>query len=308
MSYITIRRNAVKKIREILADAKAIAGSHYCEMEGTTYFTKTAEEILADLPNIQKVYGRLDDAGKLVEVTFSFWRGASVSAWLDVDFAHAHLYLSSFARTFPTDPRAVAYREEEAAKAAAAEKARRDAEAAEQARLEALPEPAEYTVGSRLVARFASLNKRCTAEEYRAECVKPEGREGRNESTNWSDDLCVVEKVLELAPAEFAHLCGNLLEDRSDLGNGGTGSDAEIDLAGREFWQLSEAERAEYVAKSWRSVTVVLCAGCRPLVIDAQGYKYARYVGLWPRPVPAPAAAEPVMAQVIPFPASGALH
>lgn len=302
MSYVTIRRNATKKIEALLSQAVAIKGSYYDDMDGTVYYSKTPAEILADLPEYDRIYARTDEAGKVLDVHFSRYRGNGITAWLDVEHARRTLYPSAFAELFPNDPQSVEYFAKQKAEADA--KAKREASEQERARLEAAPEPLTYNVGDKFIARFASLNKQCTAEGYLAECVKPErDEEGRSKCPNWRDELCKVEKVLHLTKAEFSHLCNNLMESRDDLGDGGTGSDTEIDLAGRELWQLSDAERADYIEKSWHAVTVVLCDGCRPLVIDAQGYQYARYVGLYPRPV-----ARELPANVIVFLGNGTAH
>ena len=39
MSYETIRRNATKKIADLLGRALVISGYYYDDMEGTVYFT-----------------------------------------------------------------------------------------------------------------------------------------------------------------------------------------------------------------------------------------------------------------------------
>lgn len=169
--------------------------------------------------------------------------------------------------------------------------------------LEARPEPAAYAVGDRFVARFPSLNKRCSVDEYREQLARPEYDRG-DRCAHWSDDLCVVEKVLHLSRGEFSHLCNNLLEDRTDLSQGGSGSDADVHPENGEFWRLTDAQRDAWIAKSWRAVTVVTCDGCRPLVIDPQGYRYARYVGFYPTPVEAPKP----LAKVIPFRTPATVH
>lgn len=303
MNYVTIRRNATKKIEALLSQAVAIEGSYYDDMDGTVYYSKTPAEILADLQEYTRIYARTDEAGKVLDVHFSRYSGNGITAWLDVEHARRTLYPSAFAKLFPTDPQSVEYFAQQKAEADAKAKAKRDACEQEQRRLEAEPEPLTYAVGDKFIARFASLNKRGTAEEYRAECVKPE-REDKRTCANWYDQLCQVQRVLRLNAGEFAHLCNNLMEPRDDLGEGGTNSDAPIEWAERtELWQLSELERQLWIDASYHLVTVVLCDGCRPLVIDAQGYSYARYVGLYPRPV-----ARELPANVVVFPGNRTAH
>ena len=300
MSYETIRRNATKKIADLLGRALVISGYYYDEIEGTVYFTKSAADVMAGASEFTRVYARLNDAGEMIALEISSRGGRHLTAWMDKEAARTALVPSGFARLFPEDPQSIAWVAEQAAKKAAAEAAEKTAAERRLADLEARPEPAAYAVGDRFVARFPSLNKLCTADEYRSQLARPEYDRG-DRCANWSDDLCVVEKVLHLSRGEFSHLCNNLLEDRTDLGQGGTGSDVP---APANLWSMSDSEREAWVAKSWRAVTVVLCDGCRPLVIDPQGYRYARYVGFYPTPVKAPKP----LAQVIPFRTPATVH
>ena len=292
MSYETIRRNATKKIADLLGRALVISGYYYDEIEGTVYFTKSVADVMAGASEFTRVYARLNDAGEMIALEISSRGGRHLTAWMDKEAARTALVPSGFARLFPEDPQSIAWVAEQAAKKAAAERRLAD--------LEARPEPAAYAVGDRFVARFPSLNKLCTADEYRKQLARPEYDRG-DRCANWSDDLCVVEKVLHLSRGEFSHLCNNLLEDRADLGNGGTGSDVP---APANLWSMSDAQRDAWIAKSWRAVTVVTCDGCRPLVIDPQGYRYARYVGFYPTPVEAPKP----LAKVIPFRTPATVH
>ena len=300
MSYETIRRNATKKIADLLGRALVISGYYYDEIEGTVYFTKSAADVMAGASEFTRVYARLNDAGEMIALEISSRGGRHLTAWMDKEAARTALVPSGFARLFPEDPQSIAWVAEQAAKKAAAEATEKTAAERRLADLEARPEPAAYAVGDRFVARFPSLNKRCTADEYREQLARPEYDRG-DRCAHWSDDLCVVEKVLHLSRGEFSHLCNNLLEDRTDLGQGGTGSDVP---APASLWSMSDSEREAWVAKSWRAVTVVTCDGCRPLVIDPQGYRYARYVGFYPTPVEAPKP----LAKVIPFRTPATVH
>ena len=300
MSYETIRRNATKKIADLLGRALVISGYYYDEIEGTVYFTKSVADVMAGASEFTRVYARLNDAGEMIALEISSRGGRHLTAWMDKEAARTALVPSGFARLFPEDPQSIAWVAEQAAKKAAAEATEKTAAERRLADLEARPEPAAYAVGDRFVARFPSLNKLCTADEYRNQLARPEYDRG-DRCAHWSDDLCVVEKVLHLSRGEFSHLCNNLLEDRTDLGQGGTGSDVP---APASLWSMSDSEREAWVAKSWRAVTVVTCDGCRPLVIDPQGYRYARYVGFYPTPVEAPKP----LAKVIPFRTSATIH
>lgn len=300
MSYKTIRRNATKKIAEILSRALVISGYYYDDQEGSITFTKSAAEVLADAGSFDRIYARLNDDGEMVALEISYRGARHLTAWLDIEAARSRLVPSAFARLFPEDPASIEFNAKVAADAAAAAAAEKADAEKQVAALEQRAEPSSYAVGDRFVARFPSLNKLCTADEYRNQLARPEYDRG-DRCAHWSDDLCVVEKVLHLSRADFSHLCNNLLEDRTDLGQGGTGSDADVQPENGAFWKMTDADRDAWVSKSWRAVTVVTCDGCRPLVIDPQGYRYARYVGFYPTPVEAPK----LPANVLPFRAAG---
>jgi hypothetical protein len=280
-THITIRRNATTKIKALLAKALVISGQTYDDQLGDVFFTKTPEQLIADLPELSSVYARADDGGKVLDVCFNYHRGRTVMAWLDIEHARRTLHVRGFARIFPNDPQSIAFVAEQAAAKAAAEHAAKSAELEEERRLCAQPEPSSYAVGDRFIARFASLNKNSTAEAYRAECIKPHMSE-RNHA-NWYDELCEVEAVLFLPRREFSWLASNLLESHiSGIGEGGTNSDYQLP-EGVDVNHLRGADLELFIAQSYRMVTVVVCPGCRPLVIDCQGYSYPRNVGLWPR-------------------------
>ena len=141
-----------------------------------------------------------------------------------------------------------------------------------------------FAVGEFLTADFAKLNKQGSIEEYR-------------EQTAVDNELCKVEKVLTLTPEEWDEFADNLLEDNTALGNGGSGNDDPTMPADLPGWSnLPEEEKDRLRKTMYRVVTVVSAPGRETFVADPQGYAYARYVGLDPKPAanPFPEAAAPV--------------
>lgn len=127
-------------------------------------------------------------------------------------------------------------------------------------------------VGQRLVASFARLNKRCTLAEYREECRRP---------ADFYEERCEVEAVRTLTPEEWDHFADNLMDDVDWLGTGGTNTDADLP-EGWDFHTGTEAERDAFRRQAYSLVTVIQAPGRETFVVDAQGYTYARYVGLDP--------------------------
>ena len=127
-----------------------------------------------------------------------------------------------------------------------------------------------YTVGQRLQGVWPRLNKRCTLDEY------------REQTERYTDKTCRIERVLMLSRAEWADLAENLMRDDSRLGSGGHLSNADLSDEW-EYERGTEAERKVWDAQAYRLVTVVCVAGAPDdsdtFLVDAQGYRYARYVG-----------------------------
>lgn len=135
-----------------------------------------------------------------------------------------------------------------------------------------------FAVGDYLTANFPRLNKRQTLADYKS---TPSG-------SQW---LCQVQKVLALTPEAYDEVANNLLASNSDLGAGGSASDSPLitaDLFKRSLSDWTPEQQAEWERTSYNLVTVVQAPGRETFVIDAQGYGYARYVGLDPKPAAAP--------------------
>lgn len=91
MSYETIRRNATKKIADLLGRALVISGYYYDDMEGTVYFTKSAADVMADAAAFDRVYARLNDAGEMIALEISYRGSRHLTAWMDKEAVRAAL-------------------------------------------------------------------------------------------------------------------------------------------------------------------------------------------------------------------------
>lgn len=186
---------------------------------------------------------------------------------------------------------------EEAAEQQAQEEAREERRAAIDAQQAVLTSDVEdntvFTVGTRINAKFASLNKNGSIGEYGYLCSLVEKDAERkywdknqwNIPSNWSIAECEVVNIVELTDDEFDVLCANLMDSEicmeAGICTGGTGSDADLP----EDWDWitgTEAERDLYRAQAYELVSVVTAPNRAPFVAQGSGHVYARYVGLEP--------------------------
>ena len=133
------------------------------------------------------------------------------------------------------------------------------------------------TTTKRIKAFFPSLNKNNTLAEYKA---LTDG--------NWNE--VEITDTLELSPAEWADFTENLLQDDERIaGKGGCDSDADVREVS-QWWELTEEEQEAWKAESYiLGVLVRNTDTGEEIIVDPQGYNYARYVGL----LTAPAALKP---------------
>ena len=121
----------------------------------------------------------------------------------------------------------------------------------------------------RIRAFFPSLNKQDHLSDYRSQT-----------DGAWME--CEITKTLLLSDSEYRDFSTNLLSnDERIAGTGGNDTDAEgLDLA--NFYEMSEAdqERAKAEVYTADAVLIVNRDTGEAFVVDAQGYSYARYVGL----------------------------
>lgn len=142
-----------------------------------------------------------------------------------------------------------------------------------------------FAEGDYLTAQFTNISKLGTLDEY----LQP----GRARVKT----LVKVQKALKLTNEQFDEFANNLLESRSDLGKGGTATDSPLitqEDMGRSLSEMSPEKKAEWERTAYRLGTVVMAPDRATIVVDPQGYDYARYVGINPEPASAPVLGEQV--------------
>lgn len=248
---------------------------------------RKAQEVLAtlDAESVQELAGmQLDDAGTPANVCGSVMLKGQLLGLVEIDAdGMANVYRGNSVAT-PVLPkrtmlaaaaRAVHMLMEEAVKA------QEDAGAGDAGAGEGTQEPTgpSYAEGAYLKAEFPNVSKLSTLQEY------------LHVKSMRTAQLVQVQKVLRLSEAEYDDFANNLMADRTDLGKGGTATDSPLitqeDME-RGFSQLSPEQAAEWKRTSYRLGTVVMAPNRATIVVDPQGHRYARYVGLNPVPAAAP--------------------
>jgi hypothetical protein len=120
---------------------------------------------------------------------------------------------------------------------------------------------------------FSNMNKLSTLDEYIDECKKG----------NCNLQPCLVEGVVTMSAAVYDTYCQYLMHDFPWFaGKGGSGSTAKLREVA-EWCDYTEEERYLWRSHSYDKCILVIVEGDdsrTPLLIDPQGYNYARYVGL----------------------------
>lgn len=136
----------------------------------------------------------------------------------------------------------------------------------------------KFKVGDKINCYFANLNKNCTLTEYVRECFVVK---------DYSLDSVKIEKIINLSVKQYKTFIKNLMCDKSGvlvgIGEGGTGSDYQLpqNLENEPYYRWPEIELKKWAKLSYRLGTLVICDNHLPFIVDAQGYKYARYVGFF---------------------------
>lgn len=128
-----------------------------------------------------------------------------------------------------------------------------------------------YFVGN---LRFASLNKNCTLDEYKKHCDLPEAGE-------WYHQDAMVTKDILFTDEKAYEFFSNMLLDDFDFiaGTGGSATDDERVNEYKDFLNMDSETRKTVKWYCDNAVAVYLNDNLM-FVIDAQGYSYARYVGM----------------------------
>lgn len=128
-----------------------------------------------------------------------------------------------------------------------------------------------YFVGN---LRFANLNKNCTLDEYKEHCDLPEAGEW------YHQDAMVTKDILFTDEKAYAFFSNMLLDDFDFIaGTGGSATDDERVNEYKDFLNM-DSETRKTVKWYCDNAVAVYLNGSLMFVIDAQGYSYARYVGM----------------------------
>lgn len=122
-----------------------------------------------------------------------------------------------------------------------------------------------------VTAKFARLNKNNTLAEYRREVA-----EGPD---SYHVERCKVTEIAALTDDGFDAF-GNCLLDNFAWIAGKGGSNANGDWPDVDFWKMTEAQQAAWIAASYRLVIAVTAPNRDTVYVNPEGHSYARYVGI----------------------------
>lgn len=125
-----------------------------------------------------------------------------------------------------------------------------------------------FKIGDFVQAKWASLNKNNTIDEYRKEVDKGE----------YSTGISKIESIKNLTTDEYDDYKNNLMRTESGLSGGSQTDDPYFD--GKNLISLNDADRARAMSTIYSTVTLITAQNREPFLVDSQGYDYARYVGL----------------------------
>lgn len=289
----TVRRNALKTIRDLFAGCALVTSYKYDDSDtspGNSSVSASVVLAVGSSLGFDRVYRENDDDGRVRKVVARIHQNYFFTGYATQEDARASLTFAAFAEHFP-EAAAIEIAAEEAQHLAACQ-AEAAAEAAAHAQLTTdQPQPVFY-IGQRIIATFAALNKNGSIARYLRECAQPEDGEQIWQRThyqarkNWRVAECEVQKIITMTAAEYDHFSCNVMESRQDLFAafaGGTDSAFNCGREIAEFWQMTDAEQEKWKAASWQVVAVIEAPGRVSVVVNPEGYGYARYVGIAPR-------------------------
>lgn len=139
-----------------------------------------------------------------------------------------------------------------------------------------------FRVGDIIRATFPSLNKNDTIAR-------------NDEEIRVRSDVsrCKVRRVIELSFADWCEMTNSLLADRDLWGQIGGQNLSNLDQEAFavlcqehgadperfEQWICNPPLKAWFMAHCFTEVVVATCEGQRPLIVNTEGYTYARYSG-----------------------------
>ncbi len=293
MTTQTIRRNSLKLIRETLAKCVLVTCYKYDDMDtNTDKGSVSVDEVLTagQTNGFDRVYKEVDSSGELVKIVAGIHGNYFYTGYATKEDAKRSMTDTAFAHYFPVEAAA-----ERAAQQAADEQAHQaycaELDAAT-ATLTTTEPQGVFFIGQRIVATFATLNKNNLMAQYVMECAKPENREKFwnrtkwEQGKNWNVHTCRVERIVEMSAADYDIFTNNLMDELPPVlagFEGGTDSDYDTGRAIAELHQMTDDERALWIAHSFDLVALVAAPGRQTIVINPQGYTYVRYAGLSPK-------------------------
>ncbi|MDQ1817804.1 hypothetical protein RBA41_31335 [Massilia sp. CCM 9210] len=299
MNQITVRRNSLKIIRAMLSKCELITCLKYDDHDtNTDKGGVSVDAVMAagDSLGFDRVYKSVDESGELKRIVVSISRHHSYTGYATKADAKELLTSEAFAKYFPID--AEIERQAQEVERRIERAAHQEALAAAAATLVTKTTPEAFYKGQRIIATFASLNKNGDLSEYVMECAKPKvkgsfwDRTRYVETKNWDINTCQVGQVVNMSTSEYDNFSRNLMAPLPEAFEGFTGGTVTDYHPGREIkdvYELTDDERALWIAHSYSVVAVVTAPDRRPFVVNPQGYNYARYAGLSPKSLHTPA-------------------
>lgn len=120
-----------------------------------------------------------------------------------------------------------------------------------------------------ITAKFPTLNKQDNWIDYEKQLDETSSMKVR------------VDEIITLSCGDFYNFKNSLLSDQEWLeGKGGTESTFKITRDIENFWEMTEEERENWRYNSFNVCVMVQDVKGRNILVDPQGYKYARYCGV----------------------------
>jgi ribosomal protein S17E len=256
------------------------------------------------LPNAHYNNGKVIEVCKITKQEYQSWTTGEYyfstsinnveryNAHNDYAMAEAMVYITNqygidfFAPVEPLDESVLEVhcisQEEKERNARAEEDSKRDQELAKQVKnIQPVKVDEVREKNIRVKAKFPSLNKQNTIEEYREELER-----------DYNTNTVLVCEVVTLSNSDYELFTNNFLCDCDFIaGKGGNGSDFETDK--ESFLELTEDERKQYINQSYTLGVLVQSEDGQQIIVDCQGYNYARYVGFLQVPFGTPEPPKP---------------
>jgi hypothetical protein len=116
---------------------------------------------------------------------------------------------------------------------------------------------------------FPKVNKQCSLEDNDRSC------------TDWGSQVSRVKVVEEMAltPTEYEVFAGTLLASRPEHFEDKGGAVSDEDFPEGDYFSWGEADRERFKRTCYTQGILVRAPGKADLVVNPEGYAYARYVG-----------------------------